>query len=134
MQALAAASADELEQVEGVGKEVAKSIRRWFASEHGRAVIDDLAACGVNMTQPRRQAASDALAGKTVVITGTLQKYTRSQIEDLVKQHGGKTSGSVSKKTDYVVAGAEAGSKLAKAKELGVPVLDEAAFDALIGA
>ena len=97
-------------------------------------VVDELARAGVNMTQPKRQAASDALAGKTIVVTGTLSKYSRSQIEDLIKQHGGKSSGSVSKKTDYLVAGADAGSKLAKAKELGVRVLDEAGFDALIGA
>jgi DNA ligase (NAD+) len=134
MDAIAAATSEELEQVDGVGEEVAKSIRKWFESEHGAAVIADLARVGVNMTQPKRKAASDALAGKTVVVTGTLGKYSRSQIEDLIKLHGGKPSGSVSKKTDYLVAGADAGSKLAKAKELGVMILDEAAFDALIGA
>lgn len=134
MEAVAAADIEQLEQVDGVGEEVAKSIRKWFDSEHGKAVVADLGRVGVNLTQPKRKAASDALAGKTVVVTGTLAKYSRSQIEDLIKQHGGKPSGSVSKKTDYLVAGEEAGSKLAKAKELGVAILDEAGFDALIGA
>jgi DNA ligase (NAD+) len=74
-----------------------------------------------------------SLAGKTLVVTGTLERYERKEIEDLIKSLGGKAAGSVSKKTDYLVAGAEAGSKLAKAKELGVPVLTEDEFDKLIG-
>lgn len=134
MQTLAAATTEELEQVEGVGEEVAKSVRKWFDSDHGRGLVADLSDVGVNMTQPKRRAASAALAGKTVVVTGTLSKYSRSQIEELIKQHGGKPSGTVSKKTDYLVAGADAGSKLAKAQALGVAILDEAAFDALISA
>jgi DNA ligase (NAD+) len=74
-----------------------------------------------------------SLAGKTLVVTGTLERYGRKEIEDLIKSLGGKAAGSVSKKTDYVVAGADAGTKLAKARELGVKVLSEAEFDKLIG-
>ena len=74
-----------------------------------------------------------SLAGKTLVVTGTLERYGREEIEDLIKSLGGKAAGSVSKKTDYLVAGAEAGSKLDKAKELGVPVLTEDEFDKMIG-
>jgi DNA ligase (NAD+) len=82
--------------------------------------------------KPRAAAPTGPLAGKTVVVTGTLEKYKREEIEALIEQHGGKAGKSVSKKTAYVVAGAEAGSKLAKAQQLGVPVLSEQEFDALL--
>ncbi|MBI5865917.1 MAG: NAD-dependent DNA ligase LigA [Planctomycetes bacterium] len=132
MDALAAARPEQLQEVEGVGEQVAKSLAHWFASDAGRTIIAELKSAGVNMTQPRRAAASRALAGKTLVVTGTLEKYSRSQIEELIKQHGGKAAGSVSKKTDYLVAGRDAGSKLAKAQELGVRVLSETEFEELI--
>ncbi len=138
MDALLAADETALQEVEGIGPEVASSLRRWFDSDTGRQIVADLKAVGVNMTQPRPAAAAaaaeGALAGKTVVVTGTLARYSRSEIEGLIKQHGGKATGSVSKKTDYVVAGSAAGSKLAKAQQLGVAVLSEAEFEALIGA
>ncbi len=132
MDAVAAATVEQFEEVDGVGEQVAKSLVHWFGSESGRAIIADLKTVGVNMTQPRRAAASQALAGKTLVVTGTLKEYSRAQIEETIKLHGGKVSGSVSKKTDYLVAGEDAGSKLAKARELGVPVLDEASFQQLL--
>ena len=92
---------------------------------------------GVKLTEEKRMiskpTATGGIAGKTIVVTGTLEKYGRKEIEDLIKQHGGKPSGSISKKTDYLVAGAEAGSKLAKAQELNVTVLTESQFEALIG-
>jgi DNA ligase (NAD+) len=133
--ALAAADDEALQAVEGIGPEVAASIRDWLSTATNAQIVADLKSAGVNMTQVRRQrAAVGPLVGKTVVVTGALKKYSRKQIEDLIKQHGGKPGGSVSRKTDYVVAGEDAGSKLDKARELGVTVLDEAGFDALIGA
>lgn len=135
MDALAAADEAALQQVEGIGPEVAASVRGWFDSPAGQRIIRELKAVGVNMTQPRRTvAAAGPLKGRTVVVTGTLSRYKRSEIEALIKNLGGRTAGSVSKNTDYVVAGADAGSKLERARELGVTVLDEAAFDRLIGA
>ena len=102
---------------------------------HRQKLIADLKHAGVKLTQPRRKVPAGGLllAGKTLVVTGTLKNYGRKDIEDLIKSLGGKAAGSVSKKTDYVVAGDEAGSKLDKAKELGVPVLTEAEFEKLIG-
>jgi DNA ligase (NAD+) len=133
MEALAQTDEESLQEIDGIGPEVAASVRAWFQSQAGRQTIADLKAVGVNMTQPRRRAARrpTALAGKTVVVTGTLEKYSRKAIEDLIKRLGGKPTGSVSTKTDYVVAGAEPGSKLTKARQLGVPVLSEAEFEQL---
>lgn len=135
MDALAAADEAALIAIDGIGSEVARAILEWFGSEAGRETIRELADVGVNMTQPRRaRPVGGALVGKTLVVTGTLEKYSRKQIEELIKDHGGKVASSVSKKTDYLVAGAEAGNKLDKARELGVQVLTEAEFDALIRA
>ncbi len=99
-------------------------------------MVDDLAALGVDMTRCRRPrpAGDGKLAGKTLVVTGTLAKYTRDEIQELIARHGGRATSSVSKSTDYVVAGEEAGTKLAKAQKLGITILDEAAFDRLIAA
>jgi DNA ligase (NAD+) len=136
MDAIAAAGEEELQRVAGIGPEVARSVRQWFTSETGRAVIADLASVGVNLTQPRRARAAageqDPLFGKTVVVTGTLERYSRSEIEALIKAHGGKAAASVSKKTDFLVAGEAAGSKLDKARELGVKVLTEEQFEELL--
>jgi DNA ligase (NAD+) len=84
------------------------------------------------MTAPRKAKASGALAGKTIVVTGTLKNYTRDEIQELIHQHGGRAASSVSKKTDFVVSGAEAGSKLDKARKLGVPVFTEDEFERLL--
>ena len=113
---------------------MAASLRAWFDSDAGLGTIAELKSVGVNMTQPRQRAArrSAALQGKAVVVTGTLEKYSRKEIEDLIKRLGGKTSSGVSKNTDYVVAGESAGSKLAKAQQLGVPVLSEREFEELV--
>ncbi len=130
---LAAADAETLQQVEGIGPEVAASICAWFGSAAGRRVVADLRAVGVNLTQPRTaKPVAGPLAGKTVVVTGTLEKYSRAEIETLIKRHGGKPTASVSKKTDFVLAGADAGSKLDKARTLGVRVLSEAEFERLL--
>lgn len=127
LDAIMDASVDALLQVNDVGPVVAESIHTFFAQPHNREVVEQLRACGVSWEEGEpRQAASLPLAGMTVVLTGTLPTMGRDQAKDMLEAAGAKVSGSVSKKTSYVVAGAEAGSKLEKAQELGVPVLDEA--------
>jgi DNA ligase (NAD+) len=114
---------------------MADAILRHFSLAQNRAVVDDLLAQGVEPTAPakRRADGSGVLAGKTFVLTGTLPTLTREEAGARIEQAGGKVSGSVSKKTDYVLAGEEAGSKLAKANALGVTVIDEAQFRKLLG-
>ncbi|TCP10057.1 NAD-dependent DNA ligase LigA [Caldimonas thermodepolymerans] len=128
------ASVEQLLEVNDVGPVVAQSIRTFFDQEHNREVVQQLREAGVHWSESDGQAdaASKPLAGKTLVLTGTLPNLTRDQAKELIEAAGGKVAGSVSKKTDYVVAGAEAGSKLAKAQELGVPVLDEAGLQQLL--
>ncbi len=131
--ALLAADEAQLQAVPGVGGQVARSLRCWLTSDTGQRLIAELRAAGLNMTQPRRAAVENSpIAGKTLVVTGVLEKYSRKQIEDLIKSHGAKVASSVSRKTDYLVAGSDAGSKLDKARELGVTVLTEAEFNALL--
>ena len=102
-------------------------------SDQGQSTIDDLDQLGVNMeTQNKQAPASSSLSGKVLVVTGTLTKYTRDEIHELIRQHGGKAASSVSKKTDFLVAGQQAGSKLDKARKLGVAVIDEEEFQRLI--
>jgi DNA ligase (NAD+) len=124
--AIADATPEELQSSDGIGPEVAASVRLFFEQPANRAMIERLRAAGVEMTAPKRQrAAAGALAGKTFVLTGTLPNLTREQAAEMIEAAGGKVTGSVSRKTDYVVAGEEPGSKLAKAQQLGVPVIDE---------
>ena len=120
------ASEDELLQVSDVGPVVAASIRRFFAEPHNREVVEALRAAGVRWTEGRpAKPVAGALAGRTFVLTGTLPHWTREQARERIESAGGKVAGSVSRKTDYVVAGAEAGSKLDRAREIGVAILDE---------
>ena len=129
--ALAEASQEELSGVNEIGPAIADSVHDFFHNPAGKKAIADLQAVGINpMMEVRtaKDAASLPLAGKTVVVTGTLEKYERKEIEQLIVKLGGKASGSVSKKTSFVVAGESAGSKLDKAKELGVDVLSEEQF------
>ncbi|NOT02093.1 MAG: NAD-dependent DNA ligase LigA [Phycisphaerales bacterium] len=129
MQALADAGEDELMAVDGIGPELAASIREFFGSEPGLRTWQALRDAGVNMTQPRaRRSADQPLAGKTVVVTGTLERFTRGAIQDKIKSLGGKVASSVSKKTDLVLIGESPGGKADKAGELGVEILDEGAF------
>lgn len=121
-----------LQQVPDVGPEVAERIATFFAEPHNLAVIARLRAAGVNWREAPAARGPQPLAGKTFVLTGTLESMTRDQAKEKLQALGAKVAGSVSKKTDYVVAGSDAGSKLAKAGELGVPVLDEAALLALL--
>jgi DNA ligase (NAD+) len=121
---------DRFEEVEGVGPTVAASLARYFTGEATAGVLDDLADAGVDPEPPviGAEDAGGPLDGKTLVVTGTLEGFSRQEAEEAIRAAGGKPGGSVSKKTDYLVAGESAGSKLAKAQELGVPVLDEAGF------
>ena len=123
----------QLLEVADVGPIVAQSIRTFFDQPHNREVVEQLRACGVTWEESEPVAvAARPLSGKTFVITGTLPVLSRDEAKDMIEQAGGKVAGSVSKKTDYVVAGAEAGSKLAKAEALGLAVIDEAALRALL--
>ena len=131
--ALASATEEELLASEGIGVEIASSVVLFFAQEPNRAMIARLKAAGVDTTAPKRaRQPAGALAGKTFVLTGTLPSMTRDEATELIVSAGGKVTGSVSKKTDYVVAGDEAGSKLAKAESLGIPILDEDTLRALL--
>lgn len=135
MEDLSKADVETLSEVNEIGPIIAQSVYDFLHSPFGRGTIDDLQSLGVNMTAPKKTAgdANGPLAGKTIVATGTLTKYSRDEIEELITQLGGRAASSVSKNTDYVVAGEKAGSKLAKAQKLGVPVISEAEFDKLIG-
>ena len=131
--ALQKAEVDQLSGVMEIGPIIAQSVYDYLHSPYGRETIADLRREGVLMELSGPAApATRALEGKTLVVTGTLQRYTRDQINELIAQHGGRAASSVSKKTDYVVAGEEAGSKLAKARDLGVPVISEEEFEAMI--
>jgi DNA ligase (NAD+) len=126
---LRAATEDELQQIDGVGEVMAQQIRGFFTEPHNVEVLDAL----LQRVQPQavelpNEAAAAVLAGLTFVFTGTLEQMTRPDAEALVQSLGGRASGSVSKKTSYVVAGDEAGSKLTRANQLGVPVLSEQQF------
>jgi DNA ligase (NAD+) len=129
------ASVDQLLEVNDVGPVVAQSIRSFFDQPHNREVVEQLRAAGI--TWPEHEGEADTapkpLAGRTLVLTGTLPTLGRDDAKALIEAAGGKVAGSVSKKTDWVVAGAEAGSKLDKARELRVPVLDEAGLHGLLG-
>jgi DNA ligase (NAD+) len=130
------APAERLARVEGIGQERAESIHRFFQSTGGRKTIEELRSLGFKLTEDARPVPTAAggtpFMGKIIVVTGTLTRYSREEIEKRIKQLGGKATGTVSKKTDYVVAGEKAGGKLHKARQLGVPVLSEAEFEQLV--
>jgi DNA ligase (NAD+) len=137
MDRIGEAGADELVEVEGIGPTIAESIVRFFAEDRNRTVIDKLRAAGVNLEGPPRPPAGpegDALplSGLTFVLTGGLSRRSREEAGAALEALGAKVAGSVSKKTSYDVAGANAGSKLAKAESLGVPVLDESALEEIL--
>ena len=132
MQALAAASGEEIAAIDGIGAVMAQSVTEFFARGGTADLLARLQAAGVNM-EWHGEKKGTALAGMTLVVTGTLPHLSRQEAEALIVQNGGKASGSVSKKTSYVVAGEAAGSKLTKAQTLGIPILDEAGLYRLIG-
>jgi DNA ligase (NAD+) len=133
LEALQQATVEQL-RIPEIGEIIAESVYQWLHSEAGETTIRDLVSLGLVTTAERKTppAGTGKLAGKTLVVTGTLSKYKRDEIEQLIEQHGGRAASSVSKKTDYLVAGADAGSKLAKAQQLGVKVLTEDEFDQLL--
>ena len=130
---LQAASTEDLANVPEIGEIIARSVRAWLQSDYGRQTIAGLSAAGVRLDVPTAdRVAGGPLVGKTLVVTGTLTGFSRQEAEEAIRKAGGRASSSVSKKTDYLVAGEEAGSKLATATKLGVPVLDEAGFRSLL--
>jgi DNA ligase (NAD+) len=124
MEALEKASVEELQDVNEVGPRIAESIAEFFSIAANRKLIERLHQAGLTLTGQKKQRGTK-LAGKTFVLTGTLAHFTRDEAKKMIEDAGGTVTGSVSKKTDYVVAGADAGSKLDKAKDLGVTVIDE---------
>ena len=127
-----AASVEDFEKVKGVGPTRAKSLFDFFHTEPGQSLVEELRGLGLKLTHDKKAgSAKQPLLGKTLVVTGSLANYDRQSIEVRIKELGGKTSGSVSKKTDFVLAGEDAGSKLAKARELGIRVLTEAEFETM---
>ena len=130
--AISKASAEQLADVDGVGQIIADSIVEWFSVDWHREIIDKWGAAGVRMINEPTQALPQTLAGLTFVVTGGLESFSRDGISETITAHGGKASSSVSKKTDYVLVGSDPGSKLARAQELGVPVIDEAKFKELL--
>jgi DNA ligase (NAD+) len=133
LDAIVNAGPDELQTVDQVGPVMAESVYQYFRNSRHRAVIDDLLAAGVRPQAPAPKKRTGKLQGKTVVVTGTLRGFSRQQVEQAIRAAGGKTAGSVSKKTDFVLAGADPGSKLEKARQLGVEVISEEQFVKMAG-
>jgi DNA ligase (NAD+) len=131
MDDLVKATEEELQQVQEVGPRIAKSIVEFFAEPRNRELVDELRSAGLTFKGKKKERGTK-LARKTFVLTGTLANYSRDEAKKMIEDAGGKVAGSVSKKTDYVVAGTEAGSKLDKANELGVPIIDENALVELL--
>jgi len=133
MDALMAATADEIQKVEEFGEKMAKSLESFLKQEQTVHTINMLKEYGVNMESKVQRQKSGIFSGLTFVLTGTLPTYTRAEATELIEQRGGKVSGSVSKKTSYVLAGEDAGSKLDKAIQLGVKIIDEDTFKKMCG-
>jgi DNA ligase (NAD+) len=128
MDALASAKLDELEAVDGIGPHTAEAVVSWFTSEHNKKLVEKLRAAGLNFSLIIDESALEReqpLEGLSFVITGTLPSYSRTEAKALIERNGGKVVGSVSKKTNYVVVGEKPGSKMTKAQQLGIPLLDE---------
>lgn len=132
LQALTEAKFEELQEMNDIGEVMAGSIVEFFAQEQTKDLLKRLEDAGVNMEAVQDESTDNRFEGKTFVLTGSLEKFTRKEAEDLIEKFGGKTSGSVSKKTDYVLAGEDAGSKLTKAQSLGVTIISEEKFEELM--
>jgi DNA ligase (NAD+) len=126
--ALMSASVEEIEEIPGVGRVIAESVAEFFSNKDNRDMIERLRAAGVNLKQERSAAADGPLSGLTFVVTGRLEAMSRGEAESLIKQHGGTIGSGVTKKTNFLVVGAEPGSKLAKGESLGTTILDETGF------
>jgi DNA ligase (NAD+) len=133
LDALAAASQEELENIDGLGPHTAQAITEWFANERNQELIEKFRSAGLRFEEKKEEPASDTLAGLTFVLTGTLPNLSRDEAKAIIEKHGGKVTGSVSKKTSYVVVGESPGSKLTKAEKLEIPILDEATLLELSG-
>ncbi|RLV56885.1 NAD-dependent DNA ligase LigA [Aeromicrobium phragmitis] len=132
MDAIRAAGAERLAAAEGVGPTIAEAVAEWFTVDWHRGIVDAWQAAGVRMEDERDASVERTLEGLTVVVTGSLERFTRDSVKEAIIARGGKASGSVSKKTDYVVVGDSPGSKADKAEQLGVPILDEEQFELLL--
>jgi DNA ligase (NAD+) len=132
MDAISAATIEELADIDGVGSVIAESIVEWFDVDWHQMIVKKWTTAGVAMQNVAGEIKPQSLAGLTFVVTGGLEHFTRDSIAEVITAHGGKPSSSVSKKTDYVLVGSDPGSKFAKAQELGVTIIDEAAFIALL--
>ena len=132
MAAIRAATEEQLAAAEGVGPTIAEAVIEWFTHDWHVAIVDKWEAAGVTMADERDESTPRTLEGLTVVVTGSLVDYSRDSAKEAILSRGGKASGSVSKKTDFVVVGESAGSKAEKAEQLGVPILDEAGFTVLL--
>jgi DNA ligase (NAD+) len=130
--AISSASAEELADIDGVGQIIAESIVEWFGVKWHKEIVTKWEKAGVCMVVQQSEQLPQTLAGLTFVVTGGLESFTRDGISETITAHGGKPTSSVSKKTDYVLVGSDPGSKLAKAQELGVPIIDEARFKELL--
>ncbi|MGI8760430.1 MAG: NAD-dependent DNA ligase LigA, partial [Jatrophihabitantaceae bacterium] len=130
--AIRAASGDELAAVEGVGPVIAEAVREWFGVDWHLQIVDNWAAAGVRMADENDEATPKTLSGLTVVVTGSLQSLSRDEAKEAIVARGGRAAGSVSRKTDYVVVGENAGTKADKAEQFGVARLDETAFRVLL--
>jgi DNA ligase (NAD+) len=132
LDALAAASQEELSAIRDIGKIMATSIHEWFHLEENLGLLERLRTAGVNFRQAGNVTKAKTFSGKQFVLTGKLEGLSREQAQELIEAHGGRVTSSVSKKTDFVVAGSDAGSKLEKAQTLGISILDEAEFTRLL--
>lgn len=133
LQTLMEATEEQVEEIRGLGAVIAQSVASYFRDPSVRVLMEKLNAAGLNTEEPRQRASSGALSGQTIVITGTLPTLSRTQATELIEAHGGRITSSVSKATTFVLAGAEAGSKLDRAATLGVSVIDEAELFKRIG-
>ena len=132
MDKLRAAKTEELAEVDGVGMTIAQSFHDWFEVDWHRTIVDKWAAAGVAMEVAAEDHKEQTLEGLTIVVTGSLENFTRDSAKEAIVSRGGKATGSVSKKTSYLVAGANAGSKEDKARELDIPILNESQFQQLL--
>jgi DNA ligase (NAD+) len=129
---IASATVEELSEVDGVGAVIAESIQEWFSESWHKEIVNKWQKAGVLMEGVQLSSLPQTLQGLTLVVTGSLENFTRDGVSEAITQRGGKAASSVSKKTDFVVVGDSPGSKAAKAEELGVPILDEAGFIKLL--
>jgi DNA ligase (NAD+) len=128
MDAISKASVETLSEIDGLGDVIAQSVVEWFEVDWHQRIINEWSKAGVSMVNQKAADLPQTLAGLTFVVTGGLEGFTRDSIAETITAHGGKASSSVSKKTDYVLVGSDPGSKMAKAQELGVTIIDEARF------